>query len=491
MRNEADARGGGDRILGAVRSVAAAGRGAKSGSGSWCGKWWVAFSGGVDSTVLLDAAARVLGEAAPERLAAVHVHHGLHPEADAWEEHCREAAKRLGIALAVRRVTVCTAGGRGGLEAAARAARYAALREVVPAGGSILAAHHRDDQAETVLLRILRGAGPAGAAAMRPETVLEGLRVIRPLLAVSRGEILDYARERGLSWVEDPSNLASRQDRNYVRNEVLPAIADRWPGAPTTLARFAEQAHEAAAMLDDLAAADLDAARGRTANTLRASAITALALPRAANALRAWLAARHGVAPLPHRWLRVLVEEVAGAAPDRLPEASHGGIRVRRYRGELYSGRNGGRPSRLPVSARWRLGAPLDLPHGRLAATLAERQGESRNGGWLSAARVPAIVEVRFRRGGERCRPAGRGVTKPLKDLLQEYGVLPWERGSLPLVFVGDRLACVPGLFACEPFAADGAEPAWRIEWTLRQSGARADAGPVRRPPLRKQASEP
>ena len=485
MRNEADARGeGGGRILGAVRAVvAAAGSGAERGPEPSSGKWWIAFSGGVDSTVLLDAAARVLGEAAPERLAAVHVHHGLHPDADAWEEHCRGTAERRGVALVVRRVTVGTAGERGrgrGLEASARAARYAALREAVPAGGPVLAGHHRDDQAETVLLRILRGAGPAGAAAMRPEAGRpDGLRVIRPLLAVPRAEILDYARERRLSWVEDPSNLASGHDRNYVRNEVLPAIADRWPGAPATLARFAEQAHEAAAMLDDLAAADLDAARGRTPGALRAAAIAELPLPRAANALRVWLAARHGTAPPPRRWLRAVVEEVAGAAPDRTPETVLGGVRVRRYRGELYSGRNGGRPPPLPVSTRWRLAAaPLDLPHGRLAASLEREEEEegNRDGrgsgagpGRLAAARVPAVVEIRFRQGGERCRPAGRGVSKPLKDLLREYGVPPWERGVLPLVFAEGRLAAAPGLFVCEPFAARAGEPAWRIEWTPRR----------------------
>ena len=456
--------GGGGRILASVRAVIAAGPGRKSGSGASSGKWWVAFSGGGDSSVLLDAAARVLGEAAPDRLGAVHVNHRLHPDADAWEEHCREAAERLGITLTVRRVAVDASGGRGGLEAAARAARYAALREALPDGGPVLAAHHRDDQAETVLLRVLRGAGPAGAAAMRPETTLDGLRVVRPLLAVPRAEILDYARERRLSWIEDPANAGSGCDRSYLRNEALPALVERWPGAPGTLARFAERAHEAAALLDDLAAADLAAARGRTPDTLRAAAITALPLPRAANALRAWLAAGHGIASPPRRWLRVVVEEVAGAAPDRIPEASHGGVRVRRYRGELYAGRSG-RRRRLPASERWRLDAPLDLPHGRLAAALEE--GRAGNGpGRLAAARTPAVVEVRFRRGGERCRPAGRGLTKPLKDLMQEYGVPPWERGLLPLVFVGDRLACAPGLFVCDPFAEEEEAPAWRIEWT-------------------------
>ena len=477
MRDGAGSPGDEGRVLGAVRAMVAARSAAGAAEVSAkAGKWWVAFSGGVDSAVLLDAAARVLGEAAPEQLAAVHVNHGLHPDADAWEEHCRKAAARRGVPFAVRRVTVREAGGPGGIEAAARQARYAAFRDVVRRGDPILIAHHRDDQAETVLLRVLRGAGPAGAAAMRAETVLDGLRVARPLLAISRAEILDYARGRGLSWIEDPANLDPAHDRNHVRNQVLPIVGERWPGVRATFARFAKQAGEVAAMLDDLAALDLAAGRGRTPQTLRASAIAALPSPRAANALRVWLVARHGIAPPPRRWLRVLVEEMARAAPDRIPEAVHGGIWVRRYRGDLHTGRTGS-PPLLPASAPWRLDTPLDLSHGRLAATLT--RGESEGwGGRLAAARIPPIVEVRFRCGGERCRPARRGVTKPLKHLLQELGVPPWERGSLPLVFVGGHLAAAPGLFVCDPFAAREGEPAWRIEWASRRSGDRAPAEP-------------
>ena len=423
--------------------------------------WWVAYSGGVDSTVLLDAAARVLDGRAAQRLAAVHVHHGLHPDADAWEGHCRAAAARYAIALEVRRVKVGAAARGRGIEAAARAARLAAFAEVVPAGETVLLAHHRDDQAETALLRILRGAGPAGMAAMRPDAAVGGLRLVRPLLAVSRAEILAYARERGLEWIEDPANLAIAHDRNHVRHRVLPAVAERWPDAGATLARLAAQVRETASMLDDLAAVDLAAARGRVPGTLSAAAIAALPPPRAANALRAWLVARHRIAPPPRHWLRVLVEEVAAAGPDRRPEAVRDGIRVRRYRGDLHAGRQSAAPS-LPASTPWRVdGGPLDLPHGRLTAVRAEGEG-------LAVGRLPLPVEVRFRQGGERCRPGGRGVTKPLRHLFQELGVPPWERETWPLLFAGDHLAAAPGLFRCDPFAARGDEPAWRIEWVPR-----------------------
>ena len=430
------------------------------------GRWWVAFSGGVDSTVLLDAAARVLGafgEQTTGRLAAVHVNHGLHPDADAWEDHCREAAARYGAAIEVRRVEVGDAGGSGGIEAAARAARLDAFADAVPSGEPLLLAHHRDDQAETALLRILRGAGPAGMAAMCPETTVGSLRLVRPLLSVPRTGILAYARERGLGWIEDPANLDPAHDRNHLRHRVLPALAERWPDAGATLARLAARAGETASMLDALAEEDHAAARGKAPGTLRAAAIAALPPHRAANALRVWLVARHRIAPPSRQWLGIVVDEVAGAGPDRRPEAVRGGIWVRRYRGDLHTGREGA-PPRLPASIPWHLDAgPLDLPHGRLAAVRAEGEG-------LSAARLPPVVEVRFRRGGERCRPHPRALTKPLKDLFQEHGIPPWERGERPLVYAGGRLAAAPGLFLCDPFAAGSGEPSWRVEWTPRET---------------------
>ena len=459
----------GERVLESVRAVL----GVRSGRIAGCGlearragsepaRWWVAFSGGVDSTVLLDAAARVLGERAGERVAAVHVNHGLHRAAAAWEEHCRAAAALRGIRIEVRLVSI--PGGRGGLEAAARAARLAAFAEVVPAGEPILLAHHREDQAETALLRILRGAGPTGMAAMRPDAEVGGLRLVRPLLAVPRAEILAYARSRGLSWIEDPANFAPEHDRNHVRHRVLPAVAERWPGAGATLSRLAQRSQETASMLDDLATADLAAARGRAPGTLRAQAIAALSPPRAANALRAWLVSRHRVPPPPRHWLRVVVAEVAAARPDRRPEAVRNGIWIRRYRGDLHTGRERALV-RLPASSQWRLDAgPLDLPHGRLAAVRA-------NGDGLAVARLPLPVEVRYRKGGERCRPHPRGVTKPLKDLFQELGIPPWERNEWPLLFSGALLAAAPGLFRCDPFAAREAEPSWRIEWMPRRPG--------------------
>ena len=451
------------RAVLSVRSGRAAGCGLKARrAGSGPARWWVAFSGGVDSTVLLDAAVRVLGERAAERVAAVHVNHGLHRAADAWAEHCRTAAALRGIRIEVRRVSI--PGERGGLEAAARSARLSAFAEVVPAGEPILLAHHRDDQAETVLLRILRGAGPAGTAAMRPDAEVGGLRLVRPLLAVPRAEILVYARSRGLSWIEDPANFAPEHDRNYIRHRVLPAVAERWPGAGATFARLALRSQETASMLDDLAAADLAAARGRAPGTLRAQAIAALSPPRAANALRAWLVSHHRVPPPPRNWLRLVVAEMAAARPDRRPQAVRSGIWIRRYRGDLHTGRERAVP-RLPASMTWRLDAgPLDLPHGRLAAVRA-------NGDGLAVARLPLPVEVRFRQGGERCRPHPRAVTKPLKDLFQELGVPPWERSEWPLLFAGASLVAAPGLFRCDPFAAREAEPAWRIEWTPRRHG--------------------
>ena len=451
-------------VLDAVRTVVDAPSGFRPGDGSRLTRCWVAYSGGVDSTVLLDAAARTFAGRASSCLAAVHVNHGLHPDAGKWEHHCRETAARLGIRIEVRRVVVDTGRDTGGIEAAARAARHAAFGEVVSPGEPVLLAHQRDDQAETVLLRILRGAATAGIAAMRPEVRVGGLKLVRPFIAVPRSAILAYAAERRLSWVEDPGNRADAHDRNYVRHHVVPTLTSRWPAAAATLARLADRTHESASMLDDLAALDLAAARGRAPDTLSAAAISALPPPRAANAVRSWLVSRHRIAPPPRRWLRVVVEEVAAARADGRPEAVRAGIWVRRYRGDLHSG-SGAAVPRTPASTAWRLdGAGLELAHGRLAASPSEGAG-------LASARIPATVEVRFRTGGERCRPAGREVTKPLKVLFQEHAVPPWERGTRPLVYAGDDLAAVPGLFVCDPYAARGREPGWHLEWRPHRCG--------------------
>lgn len=410
------------------------------------GRYVVAYSGGLDSHVLLHALSRLGIE-----LAAVHVHHGLSPNAELWAEHCQAQCAALGVPCRVVRVEVARDAGKG-IEAAARSARYAALEQVLGEGEMLLTAHHQDDQAETLLLMLLRGAGVAGLAAMPAVRACGRGRLARPLLGLPRSALHLYAQRHGLSWVDDESNFDTSLDRNYLRHELLPLLRRRWPAAERALARSAAHLAEAGELLAELAAADLGAAGGHRPGTLSVEALQALTPPRRRNLLRHWLRCR-GL-PLPDtRHLQRIEQEVLPARPDAEPRVCWPGAEVRRYRDDLYA-----LPPLTPPPATelaWPQPEPLVLADGR---TLTMR---ACTGQGLSAARCAgARVTVRFRAGGERCTPAGRGHTHELRKLFQEAGVPGWERERVPLLFVDGMLAQVVGYWLCEPFAAAAGETA-------------------------------
>lgn len=418
----------------------------------------VALSGGLDSTVLLEALCRVHA-AWPEcpPLRAVHVHHGLQARADHWVTHCRALCDRLGVALDVVYVDVVAHGGAGP-EAAARTARYAALAERLAPGECLLTAHHQDDQAETLLLQLLRGSGPRGLAAMPPWAVLgRGLHA-RPLLASSRSALRGYAQARGLTWVDDPSNATLAFDRNFLRHEIMPRLTRRWSGVAARMARAARHCAEASHLLDALARLDLAPLRDALPGRLDAEGLRRLEPARQRNALRAWL--RELGLPVPGtRQLHQALHDVMSAQWDATPCIRWPGAELRRYRDRVYA--------MAPLSAHdphqvmpWDLRQTLALPG--LAIRLVARA--TRGQGLGRAACEDSTITVRFRRGGERCRPAGRGHTHALKKLFQERGVPPWERDRIPLIYADDQLAAVADWWVCEPFAADEGEPGYAIQ---------------------------
>ncbi len=426
--------------------------------------YWVAYSGGADSHVLLHALAALrprLGAA----VRAVHVDHGLHPDARAWSEHCAAVCAALDVMLRVLRVDAHAARGESP-EAAARQARYAALASVVGPGEILFTAHHRDDQAETVLLQLLRGAGPAGLCGMASQRCLGAGLLTRPLLGFSRAALRRYAAMHGLSWVEDSANLDSSVDRNFLRHEVLPVLRRRWPGLAKTLPRAAAVQAQALEVLEACARRDLEVLQGPDLWTLRLDRLRALDAARQHNALRAWLR-RLGL-PVPSAaQLECCRREVAAARNDREPCVRWPGAEVRRYRDLLHA------MSPLPpapggVSLPWDPAVPLALPNGLgvLRAAPAARGGLR-----LAGARA---VQVRFRRGGERCRPAARARTRDLKKLLQEHGVPPWLRPLVPLVYVDTELAAVADLWVCASFQAAEGEAAVRIRWEGAPAGVGA-----------------
>ncbi len=392
----------------------------------------VGYSGGLDSHVLLHLLA-THRHCWPERtLAAAYVDHGLQTVSAAWGEHCAAVCRELDTPFQVLKIDARPAPGESP-EAAARHARYAALAAGLGPDDALLTAHHRDDQAETLLLQLLRGAGPHGLAAMPTASRLGPSWLLRPLLDVDRSELLDYALEHGLRWIEDVSNQDARFDRNYLRQRILPLLRERWPTVGRNLARSAQWCAETADWLDADADADLARVVAPRPDVLHIPTLRALGEPRQRNVLRRWLR-RLGL-PVPDaRQLRHILHDALTAARDRQPCIQWLGGEVRRYRDRLHA-----MPPLLPHDARqtllWRSDTrdypPLELPGLgtlRLRATLGE--------GLRSEMLAGAVLTIRFRQGGERFRPVGRTHSQELKKLLQEAGIPPWERDRLPLLYL-------------------------------------------------------
>ena len=377
----------------------------------------VALSGGLDSCVLLRAL--VVLPAAHERgLRALHVHHGLHPDADIWTAHCEVLCAELGVALRTVRVDVDRDSGAG-LEAAARRARHAAFEAALGDGEVLALAHHRDDQAETFLLRALRASGPDGLSAMRPWRSFGRGHLWRPLLDRSRAELLAYAQAHGLRWIEDPSNADAAFDRNFLRHRVLPLLRDRWPHADAAFARSAELCAEASDLLGDEDARALARVRTADARVLARTALRALPATRRARVLRRWVD-ELGLPPLPAEGVARIETEVLSARDDAEPRFAWQDATIRAWRDLLHADRQ---REALPAdwSREWDGKSPLVLPDGA-QLELAGATGFE----W------PLLAHPR--RGGERITLPGRSHSHTLKHLLQDLGVPPWIREGLPLL---------------------------------------------------------
>lgn len=418
---------------------------------------WVAYSGGVDSHVLLHALA-ILRPGLPCRIAAVHVNHGLQSAAGAWDEHCRAVCAGLGVPYISLQADGRAAAGES-REAAARAARYAVLEGWLPRRHYLLTAQHRDDQAETLLLQLLRGSGVKGLAAMPGLAPFGGGYLLRPLLDCSRDALLDYAMANRLNWVDDPSNRDISLDRNFLRHQVLPVLRQRWPAFSATLSRSARHCAEAATMLEALASQDLDTLVDVSKDTLPIPGLLQLPPERQRNSLRHWLRGRGATTPSEAVLARI-VHDILGGRPDAEACVRWGDCELRRYRDRLYLLPQVPRQD-TPASLDWRPGTALELPQAGGVLSASRRTG----GGVRAAAFTGAAVRVTWRRGGERCRPAGRGHHHALKKLFQESGIPPWERGRIPLVYIGDELAAVADLWVCDPFSAGPGEAGFSIRW--------------------------
>ena len=431
----------------------------------------VAFSGGTDSLALLHAFARAREREPALRLCAVHVDHHLHPESTRWAHQCMEVCLQLSVDLTVLDADLPATDVARVDEGVARAARYAAFGHFLSAQDVLCTAHSRDDHAETVLLNLLRGAGPRGLAGIPNQRRLAEGIVARPARGVSRAALRAYARSTGLPTIRDPANEDPRFSRVMLRREVIPVLETRWPALLSTLARTANLIRVSARLLDALAAVDLESAGGIGGATLDIEVVGALEPSRRRNAIVGWLRA-HGIASPGERRIDQIARHVIEARPGAMPCVVLGDVEVRRFRGHVRLV-----PRMLPVAGRVvplrRIPQTLVLDHGSLA-------WESCTGDGLDDAVRDARISVRFRGDDAQwMRPLGvRGHS--LKKRFQSLGIPPWERGRIPLVYVGDILAAIGSVWINPRLSASAGTPGWRVVWTpCSRSTASSTAPPV------------
>jgi tRNA(Ile)-lysidine synthase len=413
----------------------------------------VAFSGGVDSTVLLATLARLeLGTP----LLAAHVDHGLHPDSSIWSSHCDATARSFGVELTTVRVAV-ERRARSGLEAAAREARYAALADLLSTGDVLLTAHHADDQLETVLLRLMRGSGVRGLRAIRDRMPFGRGWLARPLLGASRAEIVSQAHAWNLRWLEDPANSSLEHDRNFLRAAVVPRLVERWPAAARSAQRLAEQMADAEEILTGVAMRD--AASVADPRRVPRSALEPLDPARQRNLLR-HLVRQAGFEPPSAHKIEELRAALLGTRRDAQPRIRWAGVDARVFRERLY------RMAALPPASSPGFATPLDK-RGRWVGPEGELEFEPLGAGpGLPESWLDGGLTLRFRGGGEVFKPLARAHNRSLKHWLQEAAIVPWMRARIPLLYRDDDLVAVGDLWVADGTRAAGEEPRWGVVWS-------------------------
>ncbi len=409
---------------------------------------FVGFSGGLDSTVLLHRLSQI--PVLASKLSAIHVHHGLSLHADAWLLHCQTICASLSIPITVRVVEFEQ---RFNLEEHARKARYDAFLALIGENDGLLLGHHADDQAETLLLQLLRGAGVDGLAAMPAIKPLGLGQLLRPFLKCSRAALEAYAHVHKLTWIDDESNQDSTFSRNYLRHQVMPLLRDRWPGVVNNLARTALHCQDAKANLHALAELDCPELIAPS-DTLSISPLLIEKTQdhaRLGNVLRTWLINNDVRLPSTATFNRI-IHEVIDADKDAVPCVEWEGVRIRRYRDKLYLLKQ--EPIVTGSTLDWHnFPAPLEINHQNLCATL------SKTGLFVP---LNSRVQIKFRQGGEQL--CSHGQTKTLKKLLQEWHVPPWQRDTIPLVYVGDELVAVVGFAIDDRFYTKNQANTYQID---------------------------
>ena len=410
----------------------------------------------MDSVVLL----HLLQNIAPRfqwQLAALHVHHGISPNADAWAESCAQLCTQYAIPLQVERVNIESLRDAHGIEAAARKLRHAALLK--QPCDFVALAHHADDQAETLLLQLLRGGGVKGVSAM-PLLKSDDSQMhatVRPLLEVSREQLLAYAEENDLSWIEDESNADVRYPRNFLRHRILPEMEAHFPQYRVALARSARHFSEAAQLMDELAR--LDASQAFEGETLSVDVLRSLSYARAKNLLRYFLHVRGAVMPQAVQ-IEDMLRQLCEAREDAAVCVAFGDWQVRRYQGRVHVMLDL-RDFDPSVITTWSGETELPWPALGGCVSFTETSGE-----YISLDRLQGKkVTLRLRSGGESLRLHRNGGNRSLKNILQENHVPPWQRERLPLLYCGDELVAIVGVAIHADYQANEGEKSLLVSW--------------------------
>ena len=415
-------------------------------------RYWVAFSGGVDSQVLLHQLHQEIANFPTLKLHAIHVNHHLNHKADAWQHHCQITCEKLQVSLEIISIRVDPQVGES-LEEVARRQRYQALSNFIHENDCLVTAHHQDDQAETLLLQLFRGAGPKGLSAMPFITTFAKGFLARPMLDQERRVIMNYAITHQLTWIDDDSNQNNAFDRNYIRQEIMPVIKQRWPSVAKTISRSAQLCAQTEKIIHDKIVNELKNIPQQN-GTLDLNYLRDLAVNHQAQLIRYWLIQQKISLPNEKKLLQIL-NTVINARVDANPCVKWRGGEVRRYRHCLYAFTSSPTSEQSPAII-WHLKQPLIFPSGTLIA-------EKKCGKGLLLDTISQL-RVEFNVAGACCKISGRGVTKTLKNLFQEWGVPPWERSRVPLLFDGKTLVAIVGYAIGEPYITKDDELGWEIK---------------------------
>lgn len=394
----------------------------------------VSYSGGIDSQVLLDLAVKMVADFPEHNLSAIHVNHGLSENAQHWQDFCQMQCRQLNVPLQMVQVEV---DGDKGIEAAARKARYQALIDHAPADSIVLLGQHQDDQLETVLLQLKRGAGPKGLAAMPFESVRQNnITFVRPLLNITRQQIGNYAHSHGLTWQEDESNQNTRFERNFLRHDVIPVLKQKWPEIASAVSRTARLCAEQQALLDEISEARLNTIRNQD-NSLDITGLTAYSDHWVFQIVRLWLT-QHNV-PLPSQAILQELPKLLYASEDANPVVSWQTWQFRRFQQKLYLLPQCTVPSEQMILLK--PGQSLELPQNDVELHLSQQVTEGMQGMFIN----PRGQNLRVCYGGygQKFKPSGALQSKPLKQWFKTWAVPPWERERVPLVFIDSELVAI------------------------------------------------